>query len=73
MDSDSMKQLSKRLDALLSLTISPLKETSTDQDKIQRLDAFGYTPGEIASILGSSSDKISKQLYVIRNKNGAKK
>lgn len=73
MESNSLIQLVKRFDAWLSLELNPLNETATDQEKIQRLDSFGFSPGEIASILGSTSDKISKQLYVIRNKKKEKK
>ena len=66
MNEESIKQLLKRLDLLLSLKMKPLSEKATDQDKIQRLNAFNYTPGEIATILESTGDKISKQLYKIR-------
>lgn len=68
MNDDFTKQLIKRLDVLLSTLMNPIGDTPTDQEKIQRLDNFGFTPTEIASILGSTSDKVSKQLYVIRNK-----
>jgi hypothetical protein len=73
MNDELTKQLIKRLDLILSMKMNPLSETATDQDKIQRLDSFGLTPTEIASVLSSSSDKISKQLYVIRNKKNGKK
>ena len=73
MNDELTKQLIKRLDLILSMRINPLRDTATDQEKIQRLDAFGFTPTEIASILGSTSDKISKQLYVIRSKKNIKK
>ncbi len=59
----------KRLNLMLSLSINPIRDSATEQEKIQRLDSFGFTPAEIAIILGYSSDKVSKQLYVIRNKN----
>ncbi len=62
------KQLIKRLDLILSMRMNPLSDTATDQEKIQRLNSFDFSPAEIASVLGSTSDKISKQLYVIRNK-----
>ena len=68
MSDQLIKQLIKRLDASLSLQIKPFDEKSTDQDKIERLDIFGFSPAEIATILGSTSDKISKQLYVVRKK-----
>ncbi|MBI3289998.1 hypothetical protein HYZ78_01235 [Candidatus Microgenomates bacterium] len=73
MNDESTKQLIKRLDLIVSMKINPLKDIATDQEKIQRLDSFGFTPTEIASILDSSSDKISKQLYVVRNKKKRKK
>lgn len=62
-------EIIRRLNLMLSLNINPIRDSSTEQEKIQRLDSFGFTPAEIASILGYSSDKVSKQLYVIRNKN----
>ncbi len=73
MNDEISKQLIKRLDLILSLRINPLSDTATDQEKIKRLDSFGLTPADIASVLNSSSDKISKQLYVIRNKKKGKK
>lgn len=73
MNDESIKQFVKRIDFLLSMKMNPLSDTATDQEKIQRLDTFGFTPAEIASVLGSTSDKISKQLYVIRNKKDKKK
>lgn len=63
-----IERLLRRLDASLSLKLNPLDDAATDQEKIFRLDSFGFLPAEIASLLGSTSDKISKQLYVIRNK-----
>lgn len=73
MNDELAKQLIKRLDLILSMKMNPLGDTVTDQEKIQRLDSFDLTPTEIASILSSTSDKISKQLYVIRNKKNGKK
>ena len=73
MKDELAKQLIKRFDLILSMRMNPLSDTATDQEKIQRLDSFDYTPTEIASVLGSTSDKISKQLYVIRNKKNGKK
>ncbi len=73
MNDELAKQLMKRLDLILSMRMNPLSDTATDQEKIQRLNSFSFTPTEIASVLGSTSDKISKQLYVIRNKKNGKK
>lgn len=73
MNEELIKQLIKRLDLLLSMRMNPLNDTATDQEKIQRMDAFNFTPTEIASVLNSTSDKISKQLYVVRNKRKGKK
>lgn len=72
MSDELTKQLIKRLDLILSMRVNPLSDTATDQEKIQRLNAFGLTPSEMALILGSTSDKISKQLYVVRSKNKKK-
>ena len=68
MNNELIKQLIKRFDALLSLQLNPISDKPTDQEKIQRLDTLDFTPAEIAYILGSTGDKISKQLYKIRNK-----
>ena len=68
MDDKLIKQLIQRLDASLSLQMSPIRDNATDQEKIKRLNTFGFAPAEIASILDSTSDKVSKQLYVIKNK-----
>lgn len=73
MDNNLIKQLTQRLDAFLSLQMNPINDNATEQEKIKRLDTFGFTPAEIASILGSTSEKISRQLYVIRNKRKDKK
>lgn len=73
MNDELIKQLIKRLDLILSMRMNPLSEVATDQDKIQRMDTFNFTPAEIASVLNSTSDKISKQLYVVRNKKKGKK
>lgn len=73
MSDESIKQLLRRLDLMISMKMNPISDSATDQEKIQRLDSFGFTPTEIASILHSTSDKVSKQLYVIRNKKNEKK
>lgn len=73
MNDELAKQLIKRLDLILSMRMNPFNDAATDQEKIQRMDTFNFTPTEIASVLNSTSDKISKQLYVIRNKKNGKK
>ena len=73
MNDELTKQLIKRLDLILSMRMNPISDIATDQEKIQRMDAFNFTPTEIASVLNSTSDKISKQLYVVRNKKKGKK
>lgn len=73
MDNKLIKQLIQRLDASLSLQMNPIKESATDQEKIKRLNDFGFSPTEIALILDSTGDKISKQLYAIKNKKKEKK
>ena len=73
MNDELTRQLIKRFDLILSMKMSPLGDTATDQEKIQRLNSFNLTPTEIALVLGSTSDKVSKQLYVIRNKKNGKK
>lgn len=72
MNDDLAKLLIKRLDAWLSVQFRPIDNKATDQERIKRLDSFDFTPSEIAAILGSTSEKISKQLYVIRNKKGGR-
>ncbi len=76
MEAELVQKLLKRLDILISLQISPRSwETSTDQDRIELLDRFGLKPAEIAEVLNTTGDKVSKQLYAIKrkvtnNKNG---
>lgn len=68
MSDELIKQLIKRLDLLLSIKVNPFGDDVTSQDKIKRFSTFGFTPTEIAKILDSTGNKISKQLYVIKNK-----
>ena len=69
MEQDTLKKILQRLNILISLELNPLyPEKSSSQDKIERLDSFNLKPSEIAEIIGSSSDKVSKQLYVIKGK-----
>lgn len=68
MTDDLIKKLIQRVDAFLSMQMNPISEKATDQEKIERLDKFGFSPTEIAIILDSTSEKISKQLYVVRKK-----
>jgi hypothetical protein len=74
MEHDIAKEILKRLDILINLKLTHKSwENSTDQDRIRFLDKFGLRPSEIAEILDSSGDKVSKQLYAIKakkNKNG---
>lgn len=72
MEEDISTRLLQRLNILISLQMRILFEKSTDQEKIDYLNAFGLKPGEIAEILGSTSNKISKQLYKIKKKGGGK-
>ena len=62
-----------RLNIALSLQINPISDSSSDQEKIERLALFGLTPSEIAAILGSTGIKVSKQLYAIKSKKKGKK
>ncbi len=74
MESNLSDKILKRLDILISLTLLHKSwDDSTDQDKIKFLDKFGLKPYEIAEILNSTGDRISKQLYAIKarsTKNG---
>lgn len=66
MQEEILKKILQRLNVLVGLELT--QEKGTDQEKISRLDSFGLKPSEIAEILGKSSDKISKQLYVIKTR-----
>lgn len=74
MESETLEKVLKRLDILISLNIIHKSwDNSTDQDRIKFLDKFGLKPSEIAEILNSTGDKVSKQLYAIKtrgNKHG---
>lgn len=69
MEAETLHKLLKRLDILISLQMSPVSwNNSSDQDRIELLGRFGLKPSEIAEILNSSGDKVSKQLYAIKTK-----
>lgn len=69
MEADLIEKILRRLDILINLRISTKSwENSTDQDRIEFLDKFGLKPSEIAEILNSTGEKVSKQLYAIKNK-----
>jgi len=68
MNDELVKQLIKRLDLIIGFKLNPLDDKATDQEKIRRLDSCSFSPSEIAFLLDSTSAKISKQLYVVRNK-----
>ncbi len=69
MEADLDQKLLKRLDILISLQLSSRSwETSTDQVRIELLDRFGLKPAEIAKILDTTGNKVSKQLYAIKSK-----
>lgn len=69
MDPDILAKVLKRLDILISLSLLHKSwSNSTDQDKIKFLDRFDLKPSEMADILDSTGDKISKQLYAIKSR-----
>lgn len=69
MQDEILNKILQRLNILINLEFTPLYgEKSTDQEKINRLNRFGLKPQEIAEIMGTSSDKISKQLYAIKKR-----
>lgn len=66
MKEEILEEILKRLNVLISLQLDPVYwEKATDQEKIERLLSRGLKTGAIAEILGKSSDKISKQVYVL--------
>lgn len=69
MEPELVQKLLKRLDILISLKMSSKSWIdSVDQDRIAFLSRFGLEPAEMAEILNTTGDKISKQLWVIRQK-----
>ncbi len=71
MEPEIAEKILRRLDILISLKlINKSWDTSTDQEKISFLDRFDLKPAEIAEILNSTGDKISKQLYAIKTRKG---
>ena len=71
MEPQTIEKVLKRLDILISLKlINKNWDNSPDQERIEFLDRFGLKPAEIAEILNSTGDKISKQLYAIKSRKG---
>lgn len=78
MDTAELKDISKRLDALIYLMLNKNDGPILLKDQIKILDTLNFRPIEIASILAKTSTHISKELATIRkaskgDKNGKKK
>lgn len=73
MQEEILKKILLRLDCLISLQINPLPERLSDQEIINFLDRFHLESKDIATILGKSADKISKQKYAIKTRKRVKK
>lgn len=76
---DANAEILKRLDMVISLLfelVEPGRKSMIERQKIQELVNRGFDVKDISNILGKSSDKISKQLYVlnlrkkVKSKNG---
>lgn len=71
MQEELLTKILQRLNILISLELKPRYwEKETDQSKIEKLMSFGLKAGEIAEILEKPSDKVSKQLYVLKRVKG---
>lgn len=73
MQAEILEKILKRLDILIGLEVNPSRwEKEPTQSKIERLYFAGLKTNEIGRVLGISSEKISKQIWVIKNKRNKK-
>lgn len=71
MEANILEKILKRLDILINLELTHKSwQNSTDQDRIKFLGEFELKPSEIAEIISSTGEKVSKQLYAIKAKGG---
>lgn len=69
MREELLNKILKRLDVLIGLQLKEFSwDRASDQDRIEKLDQFGLKPSEIADILSTTGDRVSKQLYAIKRK-----
>lgn len=79
MNTSDVKELSKRLDALIYLSLNKSDgQLILLKDQVRLLDNLQFRPIEIAEILGKTQTHINKELSSLRkikkgNKNGQKK
>lgn len=67
MHSEDIKNLCKRLDALIFILLNKqIGEAMLLKDQVKMLDNLSFRPIEIAAILGKTQTHISKELATIR-------
>lgn len=64
-----LKEISGKLDKITKLlAVSTIREYGTEQEKIELLDAMGFTSTEIAKLLNKSIQNVCVQLNLISKK-----
>lgn len=65
--------ISNKLDTLIRLSaLNLINNITLQREKISILDEAGFTPKQIAEIVGTSSATVSQTLYEIRKERAAK-
>jgi hypothetical protein len=62
-----------RVERLLAMILLHDMQDASVADKASSLSHAGFTPGEIASMLGTTSASISQQLYTARRTGGGRR
>ena len=64
-----LKEISGKMDKILRLlAVDVVRETGTEQEKVDLLDSLGFRPIEIAKLLNKTPDNVSVQLNLIKKK-----
>src|SRR2546427_13302839 len=63
---DQVREITKRLDAIIRLLATSLPEKMKQRDKIKLLSESGLQPKEIGPMLGISSNAVSVALFEMR-------
>ena len=60
---DVLKNIEKRLDAIISLLLNPALSEDTDSKKIEYLTKMSFSNDEIAQILNTTKNSVEAQKY----------
>jgi ribosomal protein S8 len=68
---DELSQINNQLRVLVTLELANMKMTL--MDKVDILYKAGFTPSDIATVLGTSATSVSSMVYQRKRKNPVKK